>query len=94
MRRFKMPGREPMSARRPGSTKKQRVDGSGDGEPKSGVKPAPIAVRIPQAIAMIGLSRSKLYEFIKAGDIEVIKIGRSTLIPVESLVQFIAARHA
>ena len=56
--------------------------------------PAPITVRIPQAIAMIGLSRSKLYEFIKAGDIEVIKVGRSTLIPVDSLQQFIAARRS
>ena len=57
------------------------------------VGPQPIAVRIPQAIAMIGLSRSKLYEFIKAGDIEAIKVGRSTLIPVDSLTQFINARR-
>lgn len=42
---------------------------------------------------MIGLSRSKLYEFIKAGDIEAIKVGRSTLIPVDSLTQFINARR-
>lgn len=29
---------------------------------------------------MIGLSRSRLYEFIKTGDIEVIKVGRSTAV--------------
>jgi excisionase family DNA binding protein len=43
---------------------------------------------------MIGLSRSKLYEFIKTGDIEVIKVGRSTLIPVDSLQQFIDVRRS
>ena len=43
---------------------------------------------------MTGLSRSKLYEFIKAGDIEVIKVGRSTLVPVDSLQTFIATRRS
>ncbi|EQB04010.1 helix-turn-helix domain-containing protein [Sphingobium baderi] len=54
----------------------------------------PITVRIPQAVAMLGMSRSKLYQFIQSGEIEIVKIGRATLIPVESLTRFIAARHS
>ena len=46
---------------------------------------APLAVRVPQAVSMLGISRSKLYEFIQSGDVEIVKIGRATLIPVESL---------
>jgi len=36
----------------------------------------PITVRIPQAVAMLGMSRSKLYQFIQSGEIEIVKIGR------------------
>jgi len=49
----------------------------------------PITVRIPDAIRMTGLGRSKLYELIASGDIETIKVGRCTLIPVASLRQMI-----
>ncbi len=49
----------------------------------------PITVRIPDALRMTGLGRSKLYELISSGDIEAVKIGRCTLIPVESLHQLI-----
>lgn len=45
----------------------------------------PIAVRIPEAVRLTGLGRSKLYELIAAGDVEVVKIGRCTLIPMASL---------
>ncbi|QJU59375.1 helix-turn-helix domain-containing protein [Sphingomonas sp. AP4-R1] len=45
----------------------------------------PITVRIPAAIKMTGIGRSKLYELIKAGEIETVKIGSSTLIKVDSL---------
>jgi excisionase family DNA binding protein len=54
----------------------------------------PITVRIPQAVAMLGMSRSKLYQFIQSGEIEIVKIGRATLIPVESLTRFIATRRS
>lgn len=48
-----------------------------------------IAVRIPVAAQMIGISRSKFYELLDAGEIEAIKLGRSTLIPVAGLKAFI-----
>lgn len=46
---------------------------------------APLAVRIPDAVKMTGIGRSKLYELIKDEAIDVVKIGSSTLIPVDSL---------
>lgn len=55
--------------------------------------PEPVAVRIPQAAAMLGIGRSTLYLCIAAGEIEAIKVGRSTLVPVESLKAFVAARR-
>lgn len=45
----------------------------------------PITVRIPEAIRLTGIGRSKLYELISARDVEVVKIGRCTLIPMASL---------
>ena len=53
----------------------------------------PVAVRIPQAAAMLGIGRSSLYLCIAAGEIETIKVGRSTLVPVDSLKAFVAARR-
>jgi len=45
----------------------------------------PMTVRIPTAIRLTGIGRSKLYELIKAGEIETVKIGSSTLLKMESL---------
>jgi len=49
----------------------------------------PITVRIPRAMGMLGIGRSKLYELIKAREIETIKCGRSTLVVVTSLKAFV-----
>lgn len=54
---------------------------------------APLSVRIKEACRMTGIGRSKLYELIAAGDIEVIKVGSMTLVPVEGLRSFLAARR-
>lgn len=54
---------------------------------------APVAVRIPQAAAMLGIGRSTLYLCIAAGEIETIKVGRATLVPVDALTAFVAARR-
>lgn len=53
------------------------------------MQPEPLTVRIPAAIRMTGIGRSKLYELIRSGDIEIVKIGAATLIPVDSLRQLI-----
>ncbi len=46
---------------------------------------APISVRISTAVKMTGLGRSKIYELIRDGALDTIKIGSATLIPVASL---------
>jgi excisionase family DNA binding protein len=45
----------------------------------------PLTVRISTAVQLTGISRSRLYELIQAGDLETVKVGRSTLIPYKSL---------
>ena len=49
----------------------------------------PLTVRISVAVRLTGIGRSKLYELIKAGELETMKIGGSTLIPYASLVRMI-----
>lgn len=49
----------------------------------------PLTVRIPDAVRLTGIGRSKLYELIQSGDIAIVKIGASTLIPIESLRELI-----
>jgi excisionase family DNA binding protein len=49
----------------------------------------PIAVRILEAVRLTGIGRSKLYELIASGDIETVKIGSCTLIPMASLHRLI-----
>lgn len=57
---------------------------------KSGTAIAePISVRIPEAVRLTGLSRSRIYELMRSGDIEFAKIGSSTLILMDSLRTFI-----
>jgi len=57
----------------------QRVD-SPAGSPLD-----PLTVRIAEAVRLTGLCRSKIYELIASGDIETVKVGRCTLIPMASL---------
>lgn len=45
----------------------------------------PLTVRIPTAVRITGLSRSRIYELILAGDLETVKVGRATLIRYGSL---------
>lgn len=54
----------------------------------------PISVKVPEAVRLTGLSRSRIYELMKSGDIAFAKVGSSTLILVESLRQFIHCRRA
>jgi hypothetical protein len=49
----------------------------------------PLTVRIPVAVQLTGIGRSKLYELIAAGEVDVVKIGASTLITVASLRRLI-----
>lgn len=61
--------------------------------PAKPAAPEPLAVRIPEACRISGIGRSKLYELIGAGEIEVFKVGAITLIPMDSLRLFIEMRR-
>jgi len=54
--------------------------------PQGGAIPIePLTVRVSMAVQLTGISRSRLYELIQSGDLETVKVGRSTLIPYKSL---------
>ena len=55
-------------------------------------RPMPITVRIHEACRLSGIGRSKLYELIADGEIEIIKVGAITLVPVASLTKFLRRR--
>lgn len=45
----------------------------------------PLTVRIPVAVKLTRIGRSKLYELIRSGDVEAVKIGTATLVKIASL---------
>lgn len=49
----------------------------------------PICVKVNEAARMIGVGRTKLYQLIATGDVEVVKLGKSTRITVASLRELI-----
>lgn len=52
---------------------------------KAAPLPDPICVRVNDAARMIGVGRTKLYELIAAGEVETVKLGKSTRITTASL---------
>ena len=48
-----------------------------------------LTVRIPTAMRMTGIGRSKFYQLIAAKQVETVKLGSSTLVVVPSLKRFI-----
>jgi excisionase family DNA binding protein len=53
----------------------------------------PISVRIPEAIRMIGVGRTTIYQLIASGDLEAAKVGRSTVVFVDSVRQYLSANR-
>lgn len=60
----------------------------------SDVAPAPLCVRINDAARMIGIGRTKLYELIGNGEVDVVKVGKATLVTTASLNAMIERRRA
>lgn len=54
----------------------------------------PIALTIPDAVKLSGLSRTSIYAALKRGDLTALKAGRRTLIPHAELDAFLAALPA
>lgn len=53
-----------------------------------------LTVRVREACRMTGIGRTKFYELIQEGEIEVIKVGTMTLVLMASLEAFLDARRA
>lgn len=51
----------------------------------------PIAVTVREAVNICGISRAKLYELIRSGDLKIRKCGSRTLIRYEDLQNLIDA---
>jgi excisionase family DNA binding protein len=56
-------------------------------------EPSALAYSIPTAAARIGISRSGLYELIRAGEIPIIKIGARSLVGDHDLRAFLERRR-
>ena len=52
-----------------------------------------LTVRISDAVTMLGIGRSKVYELIGTGELEMIKLGSATLILVESITALVERRR-
>jgi excisionase family DNA binding protein len=55
--------------------------------------PKPLAYRIPDAAAASGLGRSSIYNAINAGELEVLKVGKRTLIEADELKRWLASKR-
>lgn len=55
--------------------------------------PEPITVSVATALRILGLGRSKFYELIQDEEIEVVKVGRRTLVLMASVRSFIESRR-
>lgn len=53
----------------------------------------PVAMRVPDACRYVGISRSTLYVLIARREVEIVKLGRSTLVVTESLRRLIESRR-
>ncbi len=53
-----------------------------------------LLLTIPEAVDVLNVSRSILYELLLAGEITSVKIGRSRRVPMCSLEEFVARRLA
>lgn len=62
---------------------KQQVEHQAEVEQEAPLRP--ITVRIRDACRMTGIGRSKFYELIADGEIEIVKVGAITLVPIAAL---------
>jgi excisionase family DNA binding protein len=54
----------------------------------------PVLLTIPEAAVALAIGRTKVYELISAGEIDVVHIGRSARVPADAIREFVAARRA
>ena len=52
----------------------------------------PLLLKVETAAKLLSLGRTKMYELIAAGDVPVIRLGRSVRVPTASLRQWVEDR--
>jgi len=62
-------------------------------QPSSNFPPQPLAVPVKAARNSLGIGNTKMWELIKEGEVETIKIGRRTLVIFASLENLIARKR-
>jgi excisionase family DNA binding protein len=49
-----------------------------------------VLYRIPEAMRLLSLSRSVIYELIRSGRLHAVKEGRTRLIPQSAIIEYVA----
>lgn len=70
------------SSRSPQNTVESEVNHPSDGGPPS------LLVQVPVAARMLGIGRTKVYELVNNGELELVHIGCRALVPVDSVKSF------
>jgi excisionase family DNA binding protein len=52
--------------------------------------PEPLLLSVLDAASVIGISRATMFKLLKAGSVQAVKLGRRTLIPMQSLRDYVA----
>ena len=52
-----------------------------------------VLVTVPQAAAMLAIGRTSAYELIAQGELEVVRIGRATRVPVAAVHELVERRR-
>ncbi|MFI1227416.1 MULTISPECIES: helix-turn-helix domain-containing protein [unclassified Streptomyces] len=50
----------------------------------------PALYRVPDAVRVLGLSRSVVYDLIRAGRLRTVKEGRTRLVPASAITDYVA----
>jgi len=66
----------------------------GTGLPAPGPEPGKALYRIPEAMRLLSLSRSVIYNQIRAGRLRSVKEGNARLIPADAITAYVALLEA
>ena len=66
----------------------------GTGRPAPGPEPGKALYRIPEAMRLLSLSRSVIYNQIRAGRLRSVKEGNARLIPADAITAYVALLEA
>ncbi|MFG2778241.1 helix-turn-helix domain-containing protein [Streptomyces prunicolor] len=55
--------------------------------------PTLVGLTVEEAARRIGIGRTKMYEYVRSGEIRSVKIGSLRRIPAEAVGEFLARRH-